>query len=227
MISPECQQWLQERLDGQLAPNHPSVVKHLVECPACREWHAAARLLEDGLRRLPVVSPPVGLVDHLMARVLSDRRRRLVRRRLLAVTSLAAGVLLVVGMGYFWPSPPLAPQRVESPQIVEIKPEPIPAPLSVHKTMSEAGIMVAELARKTSGETFSPSLFSWTDTMIDTPTLTGTDTLQQTWEPPAQELRAVGQGASTSLQPVTTSAKRAVSLFLRDWTTAEQSKTSF
>src|SRR5262245_5989505 len=112
----ECQELLQRRLDGEPLQDRAELDRHLVACPECRERHAAAQVLADGLKLLPRAAPPEGLAQRLAARVLGDRAVRL-RRRVWGGVALAASLLLAAMAGYLWlvPGPPGPIARIPPP----------------------------------------------------------------------------------------------------------------
>src|SRR5262245_13175670 len=106
----ECQEILQQRLDGRPVPDRAALDRHLASCPECRERHAAVAPLLKGLRALPRAEPPADLAERTTALLLRDRLTRLRRRRLWAGVALAASVLGAVA-GYLG----LNPSRTEQP----------------------------------------------------------------------------------------------------------------
>jgi hypothetical protein len=199
---------LQERLDGA-GGDRPDLEPHLATCPTCRERHAAARRLEEGLRLLAPPAPPAGLTGRIASRVLADRRARLRRRRLLlpgAAAAAAAAVLLV----YFLASRehPSPPEPV-APMVVEYHPESPPS-ASLRDSVVEASSAVVDLTRRTADETVGESRLL-VPVVVTRPPDAGGGPM-----PAVQPLREAGQGVSTGLDPVTDSARRALDLFLQD-----------
>src|SRR5262245_51163390 len=121
----ECQELLNDRLDG-LPVTHPMALeRHLADCPSCRDLSAAAGRLEEGLRHLVLPAPPAGMTDRIVTEVLADRRRRrgLVPRRLRVAVALAASLFLVLVAG---------DQLLRSPTTMPVPlPEPQPEPVAV------------------------------------------------------------------------------------------------
>jgi hypothetical protein len=124
----ECQELLQQRLDGEPVTDAAALEQHLNECAACREQHLAALRLLDGLKALPKPQPPPGFAQTLAAEVLRDRRQRRakVQRGVYVTVGLAASVMLMLILAYYWlpRSGPIeapkdlakqAPQKQESP----------------------------------------------------------------------------------------------------------------
>lgn len=102
----ECQELLQNRLDG--TPTDPGVAdaleRHLHHCGACRQQHAAAARLVEGLQQQTMPKLPAGFALDTTHYVLRDRRHRQekMRRRVLVTAALAAGILLTLFAAYWW-----------------------------------------------------------------------------------------------------------------------------
>jgi hypothetical protein len=207
----DCHEALHQFLDGAPLPPRSELDAHLWECIECRELIAAGLLLRKGLGALPSPSAPLGLTARITSTILLDRTRSR-RRRLIAVVSLAAAVLIsIVGYSLLRPgtanhsSPPIA--RREAPVTQ-------PPPPSLPQAVEEAGMAVVALTRDVAAETVGPgrSLFSVVRLNSDAG---DHRPLPPALESPVQPLRAVGEGVSAGLEPVTTSARRAVDLFFR------------
>lgn len=100
----ECQELLQDRLDGASVRESESLDQHLNECTSCREQHAASLLFVEGLRKLPRPKPSAGFAQALASEVIRDRRKRRdkVRRGVLVTMALAASVMLILIAAYYW-----------------------------------------------------------------------------------------------------------------------------
>ncbi len=86
---------LQDYLDGELPQEEGAVVaSHLASCQACRAEAAALGELFARLDAPAIPAAPARLKGAVMAHVARARRRR----RLLQTATLAAGVLLAVGI---------------------------------------------------------------------------------------------------------------------------------
>ena len=72
----ECQELLQQRLDGERIAATEAFDRHLNECAACREQHAAAVRLLDGIKQLPKVALAANFAQSIVAQVMRDRRQR-------------------------------------------------------------------------------------------------------------------------------------------------------
>jgi anti-sigma factor RsiW len=205
----ECQQRLQDRLDGAAGTDRSDLETHLAGCPFCRACHAAARRLQEGLRRLPPPRTPAGLTGRIVQRVLAERRARRRRRRWMAMgVAVAATVALLLWRG-------MAPTNLPpSDQGARVEPEDKSGG-SLRESVTEASSAVVSLTRRTADETVgqgrvllpvvSPSI----PEEITPPALKAA-------EPPMRSLQVASEGISTGLEPVTSSARRALDLFLRD-----------
>lgn len=93
-----CDEWrlfLQDYLSGILSePAKAAIDRHLSDCAACFAEARAYRQVEIGLAGEPLLEPPPGIADRILARVqrpASAWKRELVR--------LAAAAGLLVGLG--------------------------------------------------------------------------------------------------------------------------------
>jgi hypothetical protein len=206
----ESQQLLQQYLDGE-SIDHASLDAHLRACADCAGLHAAAQRLQEGLRLRVPLAVPAGLRERTVAAVIADRRSRR-RRRLLAGLALAASLLLAALAGYYglWRTEETSP--LDQPAPVVRTPEP--APPSLRDSMTEAGTAVVSLTRRTTDETVTQTIRLWPG--VTPPALDNTEVLTQPLDPPARSLREAGQGVSAGLEPVASSARRAVGMFLRE-----------
>jgi hypothetical protein len=204
------QELLNLQLDGG-AVEAADLEDHLRECRSCRRLIAAARRLEDGLRRLRPALPAPGFAAVVSARVLADRRAR---RRWLAVGLVAAASMLVALGWSLAPSLPPTPQA-PNPLVQDLPTELAPkdAPDGLRDSVTQAGSAVAALTSRTASEAVDQArllLPAVTPPMPD-----GFD-LQEVLAAPAVSFDDAGQGLKAGLEPVTSSARRAVGLFLRD-----------
>lgn len=207
----DAQHWLQERLDGRPF-DRAALDAHLDHCADCAAQHAAAGRLLDGLRLLVAPQPPAGLRDQVVARVLADQRARRRRVRLLTALAVAASLLVAGLAGYSWllpPGPPVVP-----PEPMPLVKTPDPAAPSLRDSMAEAGSAVVNLTRRKADETVSQTRLLWPS--VTPPALDDPHVLGEPLDPPARSLREAGQNVSAGLEPVTSSARRALDLFLRE-----------
>jgi hypothetical protein len=218
MNCPECLDLLHKRLDGEVVPRSGGLEQHLAQCAECRERHAAAALLEEGLRALPRPVPPAELTPRIVTAVLAQRRAdQRWRRRVWVSAAVAAGVLLAVFSVYQWVRT-LEPSPQAQPQTVQPSPQPAPAPVpSLQQHVKDAGTAVVTWKDRLTDQTlaqakrFAP--------VLEMPPMAGLPTvgdLEQPFDPAAQSLRQAGQGVSTGLGTVTGSARQAVAYFLRE-----------
>jgi hypothetical protein len=125
----ECQELLQQRLDGErLAPTE-ALDRHLNECATCGELHAASLRLLEGIKQLPAPKAPANFTKSILAQVMRDRRQRQdkMRRRIVVTIALAASVLLMLAAGYYFLPPPADPVLPPKQEFVDIKkPEAAP-----------------------------------------------------------------------------------------------------
>jgi hypothetical protein len=153
-------------------------------------------------RRLPAV--PAGFADRVADRWAA--RMRFVRRVKWATAAAAVIGLTSVG-GYF-------ALRTPEPSVVVAPPpvEPTPSP-KLSDSLSEMGEALAAVSRDTAEKASGPrSLFGSVDMLrLPVPSAVAPDVT-----PAAQSLAAVPSSAMASVEPLTSSTKRAVSLFLRD-----------
>src|SRR5262245_32776983 len=112
----ECQEILQQRLDGDSVPGSADLERHLASCPGCRLKHSAAQSVLDAIRHLPRPQLRAGFTDRMVATVLHDRaqRQRRSRTRWRTITAMAAAILLMACAGYLF----LPDQRPEHKPVV-------------------------------------------------------------------------------------------------------------
>ncbi|MSQ93631.1 MAG: hypothetical protein EXR98_03640 [Gemmataceae bacterium] len=115
----ECQELLQNRLDGERITAPEALDQHLSDCATCRQQHAGlARLLECA-KQLPTPKLPANFAAQVVHEVMRDRRHRQdkMRRRVFVTAALAAGILLMLLAAYRW-----IPRDLQQPPIVENRP---------------------------------------------------------------------------------------------------------
>lgn len=200
----DCQELLQRRLDGALvADDDKELERHLAGCVSCREQHATATRLLQGLARMQAPLPPPELARHLSAAILSDRvqRRRRMTRRLYVTAALAASVFLMLLVSYVrQPSVP-GPGHPEAPApLAQNDHLPAPPPRSAEMNASPASLV----------ESLSALL---PDVAVNE--LPGVAELEPL-DPAAQSLKQAGREVTASLQTVTRSARQAFDYFSRE-----------
>jgi anti-sigma factor RsiW len=210
---------MQQRLDGAPAES-PEVERHVAECSCCAALHAASLRLSAGLLLLTPQCAPASLTGRIVAAVLEEQRAQRKRHRLrAAVAALAACLMLGTAAAGLYYGGVLKFGTNSSPHVAvnnnPEQPEPIPPPAqppSVRESVSEAGNALATLTTRTADETVG-------QTRLLVPMVTG-PSLDELDMPPALEptkpYLEAGQGVSVALEPVTSSARRAVDLFRRD-----------
>jgi hypothetical protein len=209
-------QW-QRRLDGEPAPESSALEHHASQCAACRVWASAARRLEDTLPLLPLPFPAPCLGERIHRAVMAQwQARRRWRRRFQVASALAAALLAAAFLGYRGLEAPSNSTEAPSPgPLAPNEPQRLPTlPVtSVNQKAGEVGSALVALVNRTADETVGQG-------RILLPVVTAASGLPETgpWpqplEPSVSSLREAGQGVSTGLEPVASSARRAVSLFL-------------
>jgi predicted anti-sigma-YlaC factor YlaD len=221
----ESHDLLQRRLDGEPLADRAALDQHLSACPDCRLLHGAVGRLEDGLRLLtPPVMPPT-LTGTIVDRLFDDHRQRLRLRRWLTSAALAASLLLAVYLGSVawssWGSTPqsarvVGPFKAKAPeQIAKMPTEDGANTPSVRGSLIEVGSAFASLTRRTASVTVGESKLLLPDALPAAP-LAESPALQFELEPPAQSWKQASDGVAAALDPVTTSARRAFGMFLRE-----------
>lgn len=161
-----------------------------------------AAVVAYSARRLPAV--PAGFADRVADRWAA--RVRFVRR--VKWATAAAVVIGLTGVGGYY-----ALRTSEPPVVVAPPPvEPSAAP-KLSDSLSEMGEALAAVSRDTAEKASGPrSLFGSVDKLrLPVPSAVAPDVT-----PAAQSFAAVPASAKASVEPLTNSARRAVSLFLRD-----------
>jgi len=217
----------QRRLDDEpiATADYAALDEHLARCSECRDLHRTVGLL--GGSRLAFGRPvaPAELPARIVRQVLADRRSR--RRHRLAVTAAVAASVLIIGLTHLalhLPGMLERPAREDAQTEMSVPPH-IRHPSGpfrdgmgasgLDRTVQDAGSALASLTRRTAEETLAggrmllPSLAA-PPVANPAPLLEGTLTM------PADSLRQAGVGLSTGLDPVASSARRAVSLFWED-----------
>ena len=230
----ECEQLLQQQLDGEAIADRAAFDAHLVDCTACRARHAAAQRLLDGMRLLVPPLPPEGFCATIVAGVLAQRKARLRRRRVLAAAALAASIILAVVAFARWPGSSgtaWVQERMNEflgsgePKIIVLDRSsdmtdaedglPTDSGRSLRHSVAEARSAVVSLTQRTADETVGQSRLLLPEALPTAPAPT-VDPMGKALDVPAEPFREASQGVSASLEPVTTSARRAVDLFLRE-----------
>jgi hypothetical protein len=206
---------LQRHLDGEPL-DALALERHLRQCPVCQELYAASQRLREGLQQLPAPVPPAGLAGQITRRLLADRRRALRIRLVTAATAVAAGLLVAIGTVLYVPRA-RTPVEQPGPAVVQAAP-------SLQEQVGEVGLAVASLARRAADETLTTTRSLLPEVPLPAP--------REATDAPARApdsektLREVQKGVSAGIEPVTTSARRAFGMFVRDWSPNKQDSKS-
>jgi len=204
----QCQQLLQDRLDGLPPTDTAEMNRHLAACPRCRGEHGAAGRLEEGLRLLSPPLPPARLSERIVSAVRDDQvRRRRVRRVVRLGLAAAACLLLVLTMADHRPLPP----TVLSTQYSVLSTQKGP---SLRESVAEASTAVVDLAGRTADQTVGQSRLLL-PVVLAPPLETPADPLAP-MQTPMRSLREAGQSVSSGFEPVADSARRAFDMVLRE-----------
>jgi hypothetical protein len=208
----ECQDLLQRRLDGEAVIISPAMRRHLAACPSCRVLHASGQVLLGELRTVPAPALAGDFSQRMTVMVLRDRRQRK-RLRLVVTAALAASLLIMALAGYFVSGPgPVAKVNIEKMRIDH--PDQMPhLAQSVDDTRQAFASLSERWAEHAREQTKN---FLAAAKPIDIPGVDFLQDMAEPLEPAAQSLQQAGQGVAESLQPVTTSAGRALAYLLRD-----------
>lgn len=213
----DCQDLLQQHLDGVELTDQAALDLHLGCCSSCRVLHGAGGRLRQGLRLLVPPTPPRGLAGQVAARLLQEHAARQRRRRVLFLAAAAALLALLLSARLLWFPTEVARNTQERP-VVQDGPEELVEPQHVEKgptvrdSMSEVGSMMVSAVTRTADATLAqsrnllPLVPSASLPSLPIPKL----------DPATGPLGEAGQGVSEGLAPVTDSAKRAFDMFLRD-----------
>lgn len=200
----ECELF-QERLQAVLDNEAPMSVlaDHAERCATCRADALAAKRLSA--YHSPVPAVPAGFAERIVARVSVERRAE-ARRRVLRVSMIAAlAASLLVGLAILRP-PPTAPH---SP-----KPAPIAAAApGVMKPLNEAHEAFVALTARAADDTLKPAknlLFAEVKSS----------------DPPADALSQVPEAALAGVEPLVSTPRRALNLFVRDLSNAAMPRKS-
>jgi hypothetical protein len=202
---------LQRRLDGSPVDDDRVLLDlHLAECRDCRELHGASQVLLENLRHWSLPQVPEGLSKRIVREV-RLQRRKLRRTRLVATAaSLAASLLIGLLITYVL-------SRPSKNQDLAIHEEVMPnlAPASLQRSVEEAGQAVVALTRRTADETVGQTRLLLPAMFPESP-LAETPMARISLQASTQSLVEVKDGMSAGLEPVASSARRAIDLFLRE-----------
>jgi hypothetical protein len=243
MNCPQAEELLQQYLDGEPIPDRSNLDQHLAACRPCREQHALARRLREGLQLIAAPAPPAQMVEQIVSRIRQERpSRQRLRRRFLAMGALAASILALVLVRLALPdrdsdrtgfsvvydrvaglfgrqvvvSPPAGAPEIETDPV----PPQGPPPPTLRESVADAGTAVVDLTRRTADETVGQSRLLLPEP-VARPAWPDPEEVPPEVEPAARSLREASQGAASGLEPVASSARRAIGLFLREVPAAE------
>jgi hypothetical protein len=200
--------WLQSYLDSDHRVVESEIHIHLAECPHCRTQEAATRRLFEAMQLNSPPAPPARLAARITGNVLAARAARQIRQRWLIGSTMAAAVLLVgIITGYSWrganvPSAERPLARSENQRASPFDRQP-----AEQFGKSRSGPLADR--RQSDGKAPSPlsisnrgpsSAVAWIEPL----------------EPSLRSLRNAGTEISSGLEPVVSSAQRAVHLFIRE-----------
>lgn len=219
-----AQELLQRNLDGTPMES-PEWLAHLRDCAECRALASAGRRLQDGLQLLTSPQPPADLAVRIVEAVRLDCRRlqRRTRRRWVVALALAACLLIALTLRFeslkTSPGGTNAAGTGVSPVAgLDRRPAgPSETSPTLRESAADLGEVFAALSSQTADETMGKTRSLVPDVL--NPSLSPVRLTAM--ESPSRPLREAGEGVSAGLEPVATSARRAVNLFLRELTPME------
>ena len=144
-------------------------------------------------------------------------------RRWTALVAVAACLLLAIGVGVKLANQPERDQPAPSPEIAATP--PTAEPVALDGSLAEAGSAVASLTRRTATQTIEPARRILASA-ADSPGIVA-DPVPDAVGQANRSLTRIRDGAAMGLEPVANSARRAVSLFLRDLPVEGERKPGF
>jgi hypothetical protein len=212
-------EYLQRQLDGDAPDLPPAVEAHLEACADCRERFRAAPDLLATLSRLDAPGPPALFTERLIADVrrAGDRRRRL--RRWPLAGALAAAVVLAAWLARPRPDTSAPAPAPAAPGLVQDSPR-LAGPPELRRRVAEAGEAVAALTQRAAREAVGGGPLALPEVAMPA----GLPDWDAALDPAARPLGDARQGLAEGFEPVATSARRAVRLFLRDLPLTDDSR---
>ena len=209
----DCQELLQERLDGRAIADAPELDAHLSQCAACRDQHAAALRLLEGLKDVPKPAARAGFAQALAARVINDRRQRRdkTRRRVFVTMALAASVILTLFLAYYWIPRPVEPTPIvkKDPKIEPPRKEIVP---ENHAKKPEPRSPLTPLMDRWADATRNHAKVVLAATNLD-----AVEKLPAVDMPPLDPaVREAGQEVTDGVRTVTRNARKAFDFFARE-----------
>ena len=223
----EFENYLQQRLDGDIRANGVDIERHLAACRSCRELQSAAMRLIRALEAKATPAPPDRMSDQLVSLLLgevaSQRRVRKLWSRSLIAAAVAACLLITIAFGNSWWRTRPRPATPRANDFVKKEEESFPQQTRPSINIRDAGSALVALVNRTADETVGQGRVLLPQT-ISAPTLQVPEDWQSSLEPETQSLRQAQEGVVTGFEPVTGSARRAVNLFLREIAPTETQK---
>jgi hypothetical protein len=212
----ECQEWIQRALDGEAFAAEQLVLDaHVAICASCRDLRARSKQLLNGLHALNSPAPPADLPLRIGRAVMAQVRLRLVFRRAALVSAAAASIVAILSASHFWP-------RGSDKSIVVVpQPDSSARSLTLNRSVTVAGEAVLAITRRAADETMDHGRILLPAAFSDAPRAAVPE-LGLLLGPPSQSLREIQDNMTAGLEPVTSSARRAVNLFLRELPGAER-----
>lgn len=200
----EAIDFLQAFMDGDQPAETPEILEHRLQCLQCREEFQLAKMLLN--QTLPLDIQPGHLLEKATQSVLQDRRKSTVRRRLAWISiPMAASIALAIFLNFG-----RNPSQVtgdSSTTVAMLPAKPIKAtekqiPLNIDESISEARKRFESLTEKVVA--VRPEM------NVVLPKIDENPSVDPAWD----RLADAGDGLKSSVKPLATSAKRAVSMFL-------------
>jgi hypothetical protein len=233
-VPPECRatvEMIQRVLDGDATADVLDADSHTIACAACRERVRAARVLLSVLATpAEPVAVPAEFADRVVTAMWVERHERTRRRSYAAAMwTIAAGILLVIGLTEFFrppqpvdfPDPKLVattPEPAPEPRPNPPAPEPVPEPrpIRVGDALASTGQAILD-APKPFAESVAvaPKLLDVLSGPFKMPAAAA-DPMTVSLEPARKSLADLPDAARTGLEPVTGTAEKAFARFLRD-----------
>ena len=214
----EFQDWLQESLDGVPSPRTADTAAHVAQCASCRDLDGAAAVLTAGLKVLSRPQHSALLTQSIVAGVFEERRqrRRRIRQRAVITFALAASIAILMLVGWLNQTP-----QPNKDNVAKGPPAPVvpPAPKLVQRA-DDARIAVASLTERVADQTKEQAkmLMAVANTFDLAPmdNLPELNDLQEPLDPAARSLRQATQTVADGIEPITNSARRAFTFFVKE-----------
>jgi hypothetical protein len=238
-VPPECRATaglIQRVLDGDAAPGALEADPHAAACPACRQRVRAARaLLAMFAAPREPVAVPAGFAKRVTERMWAERHARTRLRSFVgACAAIAAGLLLLAGLGFLFDSKPEPLVPAPSPQLPdytakhqgpEVAPAPhsktaVPAPqprtIRLADELAKAEQKLLEVPKPLAeSAAVAPKLFDAIGSALKLPDMAN-DPMANALEPARKSLSELPGAAQAGLEPVTGTAEKAFKRFLSD-----------